>query len=208
MAGERGAQERGLATRAALLEAALECLVELGYNATTTTEVSRRAGVSRGAQLHHFPTKAELLTAAVESLFERRNAEFRKAFANFDPGVDQGDATIDLLWSMFRGPTFVAWAEVWLAARTDPDLAVKVVDIGDRFDRQSLETLQELMPPPEGADPGFQRLALAFAYSLMNGIAMEALVPHQPLVAPDELIDALKVVARLFDTRPDQMDEE
>ena len=208
MAGERGVQERGLATRAALLEAALECLVELGYSATTTIEVSRRAGVSRGAQLHHFPTKAELLTAAVESLFERRNAEFRKAFANFAPGVDQGDATIDLLWSMFRGPTYVAWAEVWLAARTDPDLAVKVVEIGDRFDRQSLETLQELLPPPEGADPGFQRLALAFAYSFMNGVAMEALVPHQHLVAPEELIEALKVVARLFDGSPNPTDEE
>ena len=208
VAGERGAQERGLATRAALLKAALECLVELGYNATTTIEVSKRAGLSRGAQLHHFPTKAELLTAAVESLFERRNAEFRKAFANFDPGVDQGDATIDLLWSMFKGPTFVAWAELWLAARTDPDLAVKVVEIGDRFDRQSLETLQELMPPPPGADPGFQRLALAFAYSLMYGIAMEALVPHPHLVAPEELIDALKVVARLFSGETNTTDEE
>ena len=195
-------------TRAALLEAALECLVELGYNATTTIEVAKRAGVSRGAQLHHFPTKAELMSAAVESLFERRNAEFGKAFANFEPGVEKGDAAIDLLWSMFRGPTFVAWAEVWVAARTDPDLAVKVVEIGDRFDRRSLETLQELMPPPEGSDPGFQRLALAFAYSLMNGIAMEALVPHQPLVPPEELIEALKVVGRLFGPSPTTTDEE
>src|SRR5579871_5026542 len=98
-------QERGIATRSALLEAALECLVELGYGATTTTEVANRAGVSRGAQLHHFPTKAELLSAAVESLFERRNAEFREAFAHFEPGVDRTDAAIDLLWSMFQGPT-------------------------------------------------------------------------------------------------------
>lgn len=208
MAGERGTQERGLVTRAALLEAALECLVELGYAATTTTEVAKRAGVSRGAQLHHFPTKAELLTAAVESLFERRNAEFRKAFANFAPGVDQGDAAIDLLWSMFRGPTYVAWAELWVAARTDPDLALKVVEISERFDRQSLETLQELMPPPEGADPSFQRLALAFAYSLMNGVAMDDLLPHSALVAPEELIEALKVVARLFGATPNSTEEE
>ena len=189
-------QERGIATRAALLEAALECLVELGYGATTTTEVARRAGVSRGAQLHHFPTKAELLSAAVESLFERRNAEFRKAFANFDPGVDQIDAAIDLLWSMFRGPTFVAWAELWMAARTDPELAAPVVEIGDRFDRQSLETFVELSAP--GGDPSFQRLALGFAYSLMNGMAMDNLIPHDRLVAPEELVDTLKIVARAF----------
>lgn len=194
--GSRGMQERGIATRAALLDAALECLVELGYGATTTIEVAKRAGVSRGAQLHHFPTKAELLAAAVESLFERRNAEFRKAFANLEPGADQTDAAIDLLWSMFRGPTHVAWAELWMAARTDRELAAHVVEIRDRFDRQSLETWVELSPP--GTDPGFLRLAVAFAYSLMDGMATESLVPHQHLVAPEELLDTLKVIARTY----------
>jgi AcrR family transcriptional regulator len=188
-------QERGVTTRAALLEAALECLVELGYGGTSTTEVARRAGVSRGAQLHHFPTKAELLSAAVDSLFERRNAEFRKAFANLDAGADQTDEAIDLLWSMFHGPTFVAWAELWMAARTDPELADKVVEIGDRFDRQSLDTWNELSST---SDPGFARISLAFVYSLMNGMAMESLVHHQHLAAPEELIDTLKLIARAF----------
>ena len=41
-------QERSVATRAALLDAAIECLVDLGYAATTTIETARRAGVSRG----------------------------------------------------------------------------------------------------------------------------------------------------------------
>lgn len=201
-------QRRGVATRDALLEAALECLVELGYGATTTIEVARRAGVSRGAQLHHFPTRADLLSATVESLFERRNAEFRKAFANFDPGQDQLGGAIDLLWSMFRGPTFVAWAELWLAARTDPELAVKLVQIGDRFDRQSLDTLRELMPPAPGADPDFQRLALAFTYSLMNGMALEGLVPHERLAPPEELVGALKVIAGLFNPTTTTAEEE
>ena len=203
----RGMQERGIVTRAALLQAALECLVEVGYGATTTIEVARRAGVSRGAQLHHFPTKAELLSAAVDSLFERRNAEFRKTFANFDPGVDQTDAAIDLLWSMFRGPTFVAWAELWMAARTDPELADKVVEIGDRFDRQSLETWIELSSPTQRADPAFQRLSLAFVYSLMNGMAMDSLVAHQHLVPPEELIDTLKLIAQAFNPGPSPNEE-
>lgn len=200
----RGMQERGVTTRAALLEAALECLVELGYGATSTTEVARRAGVSRGAQLHHFPTKAELLSAAVDSLFERRNAEFRKTFANFDPGADQTDEAIDLLWSMFQGPTFVAWAELWMAARTDPELADKVVEIGDRFDRQSLDTWIELS---SASDPGFERLSLAFVYSLMNGMAMDVLVPHQQLASPEELINALKLIARAFNSEPPPIPE-
>src|SRR5437868_13009061 len=113
--------ERTASTRARLLDAALDVLTEQGYAATTTIEVAKRAGVSRGAQLHHFPTKAELLTAAVYHLCERRTAEFRKAFADAEAGADRLETAIDLLWSMFRGPTFVAWVEVWVASRTDPD---------------------------------------------------------------------------------------
>src|SRR5215216_4444765 len=104
----RRVQERSLATRAALLDAAIDCLVDRGYAATTTIETARRAGVSRGAQLHHFPTKAQLLATAVEHLFDRRRAEFLEAFAAIDPQADRLDAALDLLWSMFQGPVFIA----------------------------------------------------------------------------------------------------
>ena len=52
------------ATRAALLEATVQCLITQGFGGTTTTEVAHRAGVSPGALLHHFPAKADLLCAA------------------------------------------------------------------------------------------------------------------------------------------------
>src|SRR3954470_22602673 len=122
-AKERPPQARSLATRAALLDAAIECLVERGYSSTTTIEIARRAGVSRGAQLHHFPTKAALLTAAVQHLLVRRMEQFRGALAHFDRDADVFDAAIDLLWSMFEGPAFTVWIELWIAARTDPELA-------------------------------------------------------------------------------------
>src|SRR6478752_8634622 len=93
-------QARSLATRAALLDAALESLADRGYAATTTIETARRAGVSRGAQLHHFPTRAQLLAASVEHLLERRMTEFRARLAGVDPGADRLDAALDLLWSM------------------------------------------------------------------------------------------------------------
>ena len=93
----RAAQKRSVATRAALLDAAIECLVKRGYAATTTIETARRAGVSRGAELHHFPSKAELLTTAVDHLFDRRRAEFGNRFDH---------------WSMVSA-SFAACAVFW-----------------------------------------------------------------------------------------------
>src|SRR5580700_10650527 len=81
--------ERSAAMRERLLDAAIDCLYELGYSGTTTIEVAARAGVSRGAQLHHFPTKEHLVTLAVRHVLAKRLEEFRTAFAALPDGIDK-----------------------------------------------------------------------------------------------------------------------
>jgi AcrR family transcriptional regulator len=89
--------EQSAATRARILDAAIDCLQELGYARTSTPEIARRAGVSRGGQIHQFPTKVELVTSAVERLLGRRRTEFIEAFARLPEGSDRAVAAIDLL---------------------------------------------------------------------------------------------------------------
>ncbi|MGH9096441.1 MAG: TetR/AcrR family transcriptional regulator, partial [Acidimicrobiales bacterium] len=172
------------------------------------TEIANRAGVSRCAQLHHFPTKEKLLAAAVEQLLERRNAEFRKAFANLEPGQAELNGAIDLLWTMFRGPTFVAWVELMVAARTDPELAALMVDVNRRFDEQSEAVFAEIFPPAPSTDPQFQRLALGFAYSLLSGLAFYDLVPYDQEVSSDEIVEALKFITGLFNPPSSEIEKE
>ncbi|XVQ08065.1 TetR family transcriptional regulator [Spirillospora sp. CA-255316] len=69
---ERPRQRRWERTRAALLQAAVDSLVEDGYAETTLQRVQSRAGVSRGALLHHFASKGALLVAAIHHLAERQ----------------------------------------------------------------------------------------------------------------------------------------
>ena len=189
-------QERSLATRAALLDAAIDCLVERGYAATTTIETARRAGVSRGAPLHHFPTKADLLASAVEHLFDRRRAEFLDAFEAIDPDADRLDAALDLLWSMFQGRAFVAWTELWVAARTDPELAAAVVAVERRFTSDTRTMFAELFPEQTSADALVRDIGRDFAFAVMGGVALQRLFPHGERPASD-YIDALKQVFRL-----------
>ncbi len=196
----RPLQQRAIDTRAALLDAAIDCLVERGYAATTTIETARRAGVSRGAQLHHFPTKAELITAAVERLLERRIEEFRKAFVDVPPGPDRLEYAIDVLWSMYESPCFVAVAELSMAARTDPELAAAVVEMDRRFVVECRAVYAELVAPEDGGGPKFDEMAAAFAFALMDGVAYQRLVPGDHRQPPAEYLDILKAVARMFST--------
>ena len=153
-APDRPLQARSVATRTALLDAALESLVERGYAATTTIETARRAGVSRGAQLHHFPTEG--------AARDRRGASTCwsgawPSSARCSPRsirtADRLDAAVDLSWSMFQGPAFAAWLELWIAARTDPELAAVVVAMDVRFTDESRAMFLELFPPDAGGDP-------------------------------------------------------
>ena len=60
--------QKSAMTRDRILDAAINCFINLGYTNVTTAKVASTAGVSRGAMLHHFPSKTELIQAAVEYL--------------------------------------------------------------------------------------------------------------------------------------------
>jgi AcrR family transcriptional regulator len=186
-----------------VLDATVACLIERGYGRTTNGEVARRAGVSPGAVLHHFPAKADLLCAAVGHLFEQRNAEFRKAMADLAPGDDRTDVSIDLLWRMFSGATFVAWLEVWVGARTDPELAEAVVRVDREFLDASEASIAELFAEQTAIYPEFPRVALGIVFSMMNGLALSSVIPGYEPVNPTELLDAFKALIRpTFPTDP------
>ncbi len=70
--------DAGEATRARIVQAARELVVERGYAGLSTSEVLRRAQVSRGGLYHHFAGKDELIAAvlaAVERDFMERLAQ-------------------------------------------------------------------------------------------------------------------------------------
>jgi len=64
----RKGQERSAATRQRIVQVARELVVEQGYAGLSTSEVMRRAGVSRGGLYHHFAGKADLLGAVLEAV--------------------------------------------------------------------------------------------------------------------------------------------
>ena len=196
-APRRTQAQRTAATRGVLLDATVDCLVSQGFSGTTTTEVARRAGVSPGALLHHFPAKADLLSAAVGHLFEMRVAEYRKAMVNLDPGADRVEAGLDLLWSMFSGPTFVAWLELWVAARCDPSLAEAAGRLDREFMSASEGVFRELFADEIAAVPDLARVGVGLVYALMTGLAMSRLIPgYESPVSAGDVITALKDLLR------------
>jgi AcrR family transcriptional regulator len=163
-------EQRSRAMRQRLLEATIECLVERGWSGTSTTVVSRRAGVSRGAQLHHFPTKTDLVVAAVEHMGARRSEQLFERAAMLPRGRRRTRAVLDLLAEHFTSPLFVAALELWVAARTDEQLHRAVAPLEQRIGRDTHRQTVELLGVDESR-PGARELVQA-TLDLVRGLGL------------------------------------
>ena len=195
-APHRTQAERSASTQARLLDATVECVAELGYQRTTSTEVARRAGLSRGAQLHHFGSKSELVTSALAHLHERYDAEFRAAMAEVNAaGGNPLEAAVDVMWGLYSTPRRTAWMELSVAARTDPELRSRMAELHRQFMASARETFAELFPEA-AADPEFS-IAPLFTFMVLDGLALcQALSQDETEVRA--VLEALKAVSRLF----------
>lgn len=114
--------ERRQTTRAALLNAAIECLVGSGVAGFTTTEVCRRAGLSQGALFKHFSGKSVLLAATTEHLFAQLRTDFENAYLTVPVRRRTARKGLDLLWDQMFDPRLGAAFELYTMARTDQEL--------------------------------------------------------------------------------------
>lgn len=180
--GRRTQAERSASTQERLLDATVACIVDLGLKQTSTTEICRRAGVSRGAQLHHFPTKAGLVAAAVEHLVARRHDQFRAEHARLLDGPPSVAAAVEALWTIYSGPTLHAWQELTVAARTDPELRQLMVAVNERFFALAQDTLASLMGPAAHTDADLAA-ATRLTLAVLDGLALNQVFEEDDHVA-------------------------
>lgn len=163
-------EERTRAMRTRLLDATVELLAERGFAGTSTTLVSQRAGVSRGAQLHHFPAKNDLVVAAVEHITEARGAALKEAAQALPEGGRRARAVLAMLAEQVTSPVFAAALELWVAARTDEQLAAAVGPLEQRVGRELHRVTVDLLGVDESR-PGVRELVQA-TLDLVRGLAL------------------------------------
>src|SRR5213082_501903 len=186
--------QRRAATRTALLDATIDCLVELGYARTSMQEICARARVSKGAVQHHFTTKAELMAAAVEHLTTKLREQLASTLDDLPSGGSGVAAAIDLLWQGYSGTLSTAATELWVAARTDPELRAAIRPVDRALGRATLEHVTRVAGelPPERAEMLFW-----LTVNLTRGLALDAELGGDPN-RRRQLLDEWKRIAVLL----------
>jgi len=191
--------QKSAMTRDRILDAAINCFITLGYTNVTTAKVASTAGVSRGAMLHHFPSKTELIQAAVEYLHNKLLEDYT-ARVNKIPKTRKGKsrrrAGLDAYWDYLIGDLAVAYHELCVAGRTDPELHSILENSGAKFDLHVRETNAELFQEWSGRGDRFL-LAMDVTRFMMEGMAVgqltESLEDRIPMLL-DYLADRLEEI--------------
>lgn len=199
-------EEQRAATRARIVEAAVESLVEAGAAATTTVEVQRRAGVSRGALLHHFATHEELFGAAVGRLVQRNEDAVREELA---AAPASGDALLRgarILRAVLRRPSFGAELELWAVARTNPRLRQVLRRAEGAARRDLFRVVGEILGPEVTGMPGYPLVA-ELTVQLLRGMAISDVLYRED-ADRDALLEQWVEVVRPLLAAPGPQEEE
>ena len=177
---EKGWQaEKSAMTRSAILEATMQCLLELGYANTTTALIANYAGVSRGAMMHHFPSRISVMRAVIDYLHVLRLQEYRALMSDIDDPqstltVKAIRESVEAAWRYVNLPSFLAYQEMLAASRTDAELRQIIEPVEKDFEKQFLNTVKAVFPHwqnlarLEGAHDMVQFLMKGMALSHMS----------------------------------------
>lgn len=117
-------QRRGEETRNRILEAAIDCFCQHGYDAASVAQICECAEVTKGGFYHHFPSKQALFVELMDRWLDGLDERLATSFADREnvPQCIMGMA--DMVGHVFevasgRLPMFL---EFWSQAAHDPDV--------------------------------------------------------------------------------------
>jgi len=190
----RPQQERSKTRVEAILDVALELVVEQGAEALAMREVARRAGVQISSVYQYFPSKAaiirELATRNLERVHLILEQEVGDLFAEHDgrPTLAQAvNRVVDAYYAHYRDqPAAVA---VWAGAQSDHGLRELDIEDSRRTAEFLVPSLMEILSLSDAQDVFALALLLA---ETTGAVARLALAVEAPL--RDQLIAKLKVM--------------
>ncbi|MFE3189883.1 TetR/AcrR family transcriptional regulator [Nocardia sp. NPDC059240] len=189
--------ERTASTKAALVDATIATIAEIGYYRASLGEICARAGVSKGGLFRHFDSRLALVVEVAEEVGRRHLAGFRAL----------GDAPVGemlaLTRSQSRAEINAVWFELLVAARTDGELREQLTPVAARL-YAAVDELAVVPSSGAGVDPAVLRLMGTSLVHMFDGEAVLREVLPRPeledarLQAVIELSNALVALRRNY----------
>jgi AcrR family transcriptional regulator len=164
-----------MGNREALVEGALECLLEKGYARTTARDVAGRAGTSLAAIGYHFQSTDRLLQEAIGEGFRRWRERFSAVLVeHLDRPVpellDAVGTELDRMFSEERR-LMTVFAEALVVVARSPDLQAHAADLYEA-DRRAVADLVVAA----GGRPEDARDVASLLMAVVDGLIVQTII--------------------------------
>ncbi|MCF8474017.1 MAG: TetR/AcrR family transcriptional regulator [Emcibacter sp.] len=161
-------------TRIQVINSAIQCLLKYGYSKTTMSRIAEEANISRGAMMHHYSNRLTVMQNVIQHLHEKRLRAFRRAVTSNSNQKTSIHATLTDYWNQVNRPLFIAFEELSMAARTDPDLDLILSPARTAFNEEWYKMAVTVFPDWKSGRKNFD-LALRLCQNMMDGMAINVL---------------------------------
>lgn len=179
-------QERSRQTWRAIVDAATELLVEVGYHNLTTNKIADAADISVGSVYQYFPNKEAVVLSVVQDFLDRQY-EILSTGLDEVRDEDLSVAVRHLVENMIE------------AKRDQPELSVILLEqlppigqhdiLHELHDRSEALIQQALEERPETLRPDDLELAARVLITASHGILQDAITGRHELLDDERLVD-------------------
>ncbi|MCU1450629.1 MAG: regulatory protein TetR [Acidimicrobiales bacterium] len=144
----RGAVTTGTAaaeTRARVMQATIDCILEEGFYRASSNRIATRAGVTWGVIQYHFGTREALLVDVFKDAMQELLGMLQAAKIIGTTFEDRLESLADVIWAFYRQPKFVAYEQLALNLTHDPRTADETLATMARLDSKIGKRLGELV---------------------------------------------------------------
>lgn len=176
----RSQAQRREQTIAKLVQATIDCLVDLGYSGTTTAAIAQQAGLSQGAIFRHFDSRQALLIQSMEDVADRFIQSYREqAMLLRQQHKEDLMVALHALRNVVSSREQIAWFEVQQAARTDQALCQAFRPVFLRNQEENVALGKALFPDTLAKLPMNEQL-IQLLILMFHGQTLDAHIEQNP----------------------------
>lgn len=186
---ERPAANADLDTRDRVIQAAVECIIDLGfYRGSSTNEIARRAGVTWGVIQWYFGNREGLMLAVLEEGASHMIATVEGADIDGSSVVERMSQLIDVFSAHYARPEYLASLQVLLNMDHDPRTSAEVrrtmLEVAERSNAHVRRLLRQALGPAAAKSDLATTIFLvvrgfAFSQQLLDSMAYDTVAPKR-----------------------------
>lgn len=114
-------------TSAAIINATIDLIEELGYSNLRTKHITEKAGITWGAVQHLFGSKEDLMLSVVRTTLDKIPAQIDTIRLSHGTLEERCEEIIDLTWAVYNSKDYFALIEIVRGTKADKELHEKIV---------------------------------------------------------------------------------